>query len=674
MFKLIRNFMIMGVLGVILVTVLLGHLYREVAVKNTIELGVRENVAFSKMFINNIWPEFEPFVNDMKDRSGHELSLHPALSDFKKAVRIQSAGLEILNIHVNALNGNTIFSTDTQQLGSNRQENAGFKEASGGQVATETAYRDQVNSQHGLKLGRNIIINYVPVYIAGNSKIKAVFEIHSDITQFMHEIDRNQNNAYFVISGILSILLCVLYFVVKYADKNIKRHAAQIEDQQKIIESQLYHDSLTGLPNRTLFMDLLKQAMQKAQEKNQLLGLLFIDLHGFENVNDTLGYAMGDSLQLQVSQRLKQCVRKEDSVARFYGSEFVIILEPIFNMDEVEEIVRKLLEAISEPFCVDGNELFLTPSVGITLYPFADDSIDTLIKNAKVAMHQARNAGRNTYRLYCPTMSRKSTTLFSMERALRKALEREEFELHYQPLMQLQTGKILGVEALVRWRSPELGLIPPLDFIPLLEETGLIMPVGQWILESACQQGVKWQQQGIPLLKVNVNVSAVQFLQKGIINQVINALEMSGLKSQLLDLEITESLLINDATNSIKTLDALNELGVALSVDDFGTGYSSLSYLKRIPIETLKVDKSFIRDIAFDTDDAAIVDAICSLSRSLRLNIIAEGVETHEQLNFLRNLGVGTVQGYLLSRPLPASELTEILRNGCLIEFKESAA
>jgi EAL domain-containing protein (putative c-di-GMP-specific phosphodiesterase class I) len=232
----------------------------------------------------------------------------------------------------------------------------------------------------------------------------------------------------------------------------------------------------------------------------------------------------------------------------------------------------------------------------------------------------------------------------------------------------------VGVEALVRWRSPELGLIPPLDFIPLLEETGLIMPVGQWILESACQQGVNWQQQGIPLLKVNVNVSAVQFLQKGIIHQVSSAIELSGLKPQLLDLEITESLLINDTANSLKTLDALNELGVALSVDDFGTGYSSLSYLKRIPIETLKIDKSFIRDIAIDTDDAAIVDAICSLSRSLRLNVIAEGVETHEQLGLLRNLGVGTVQGYLLSRPLPATELTEILRKGDLLDFKESVA
>jgi len=664
----------MGVLGVILVTVLLGHLYREVAVKDTIELGVRENVAFSKMFINSIWPEFEPFVNDMQGRSGTELGLHPALSDFKKAVRLQSAGLEILNIHVTAVNGNTIFSTDTQQLGVNKQGVSGFNEASRGQVATETAYRDQVNSQDGLKLGRELIINYLPVYNEGNTQIKAVFEIHSDITQFMREIDRNQNNAYLIISGILFVFLGVLYFVVRYADKYIRNHTAQIEIQQTLIENQRYHDSLTGLPNRTLFMDLLKQAMQTAQDKNLLLGLLFIDLHGFENVNDTLGYAMGDSLQLQVSQRLKQCVRKEDCVARFYGSEFVIILEPILNMHEVEDIVHKLLEAISEPFSVKGNELFLTPSIGVTLYPFGDDSIDTLIKSAKVAMHQARSAGRNTYRLYCPTMSRKSTTLFSMERALRKALDREEFELHYQPLMQLKTGKILGVEALVRWRSPELGLIPPLDFIPLLEETGLIMPVGQWILESACQQGVNWQQQGIPLLKVNVNVSAVQFLQKGIINQVINALEMSGLKSQLLDLEITESLLINDTTNTIQTLDALNELGVALSVDDFGTGYSSLSYLKRIPIETLKVDKSFIRDIAFDTDDAAIVDAICSLSRSLRLNIIAEGVETHEQLNFLRNLGVGTVQGYLLSRPLPASELTEVLLNGNLLEFKESVA
>ncbi len=675
MYKLVRNFTITGIVCIVLGTALLGGLYREATLKSAIALSTGSYIAFSKLLVDKIWPKFEPLAKERQGLSNAELTSHSSFSDFKAAVvRMQSSAIEVLNVHVYALSGKIIFSTDAGQLGVSKRGVRSFDIASVGKEATETVHRDRINLPDGLKFDRNIMINYLPAYNSGNSQVKAVFEISFDITPFIYELDRKIRAAYWLIAGILSLLFGALLVVVKFADKYLHSYFAQIESQQKLIDRQRNHDSLTGLPNRTLFMDLLKQAMQTTMDQKRLLALLYIDLYGFDKVNDTLGCVVGDNMQRQVAQRLKQCVRKNDFIACLSGAEFVIVLESISSMDDAEDIFKKIIEVISESFQVDGNELFLTPSIGVSLYPFGDDSMSDLIKNAKVALRQAQKAGRNTYRLFCPGMSRQSKSQLSMESSLRKALEREEFELHYQPLMQLKTGKILGVEALVRWRSPELGLVPPLDFIPLLEDTGLILPVGQWILETACQQGVTWQQQGIHYLKININVSAIQFMNNGIINQVRSAIDVSGLKPQLIDLELTESLLINDTANCIKTLDKLNELGVALSIDDFGTGYSSLSYLKRIPIETLKIDKSFVQDITCDSDDVAIVDAICSLSRSLRLNVIAEGVETHEQLNYLRNFGVGMVQGYLLSRPLPASELTEILRIGTLAEFKESVA
>ena len=363
----------------------------------------------------------------------------------------------------------------------------------------------------------------------------------------------------------------------------------------------------------------------------------------------------------QVSERLKQCVRHCDTVARLCGDEFVIILEGISVVDEADVTANRILEAMSEPFNVEGREILATLTIGISFYPFGEDDIDTLTKNAETAMYQAKGKGRNTYRIYNPDIEQKSILRFSLESALRRALDKNEFELHYQPMIQLKSEIIFGMEALLRWKSPDRGMVSPLEFIPLLEDTGLILPVGQWVLETACTQCAAWQQQHNPDLKINVNVSAKQFLQESIVHQVSHALDSSDLKPHFLNLEITESLLIENSGNSLKILDRLNEMGVSLSIDDFGTGYSSMSYLKRMPIETVKIDKSFVQGIPSDLDDAAIIEAICALSRTLRLNVIAEGVENQDQLKHMINLGIFAVQGYLICRPAPPAELESLL-------------
>ncbi len=663
MYKLSRNFLISSALGLILVTALLGYQYQQTVLDNLIQQKIFENTTIAKLLGNNLWEEFSPHVVELSGLSHDELALHFAVREFDSSVRTRTVDLDILQVNIYALNGNTIFSTEPQVLGTNSQNLPEFQLAKSGKTATDVKYVALANAMRRTRVNRTITISFLPLYEADEHQINAVMEIHTDITKQLSSLDASQNQAYLFIAGSLLVLLGILYGTVRRADTQLKQHALRIDLQQQQIEHQTYHDVLTGLPNRNLFRDRLRHAIELADSRELLVAILVVNLDRFKQVNDTFGHAIGDRLLLEVVSRLKNCLRSGDTLARSCGDEFYIILEAVSVIYEAEEVAGLILDEFASSVAIEEHELYVTPSIGMVIYPFADDEIDILIKKASTAMHQAKDAGHTTYQLYDPSTVRFTVSRFSLENSMRSALERNEFELHYQPLVHLKTGEIISVEALIRWRSPTLGLVSPLEFVPLLEETGLIMPVGEWILETACKQTVAWQQLGIKNLRVNVNLSAIQFQQKGITRQVRNALDQSGLKSHLLDLEITESLLIDDMTNTMPVLDALNDMGVALSIDDFGTGYSSLAYLKRMPIETLKIDRSFVRDITTDVNDAAIVDAICAMANSLRFKVTAEGVETLDQLNFLSQRKVDTVQGFLFSRPLPATEATNVLRN-----------
>ncbi|HEY5602319.1 MAG TPA: EAL domain-containing protein, partial [Gammaproteobacteria bacterium] len=485
---------------------------------------------------------------------------------------------------------------------------------------------------------------------------------------------QNIGVAYFTIALLLIALIAVFFLLVNNAEARLKQLAETVGQQDKFIEHQGYHDMLTGLPNRILFRDRLEDAMKECESRELLVAVLFIDLDHFQKVNDALGHAIGDRVLMEISSRLKQCMRGEDTVARIGGDEFVFVLKRIAMIDEVEEVAKQILATVSEPIVMESREFFITPSIGIAVYPFDDDDVNSLLKKANTAMSKAKGAGRNTFRYFTESARRQLASRFSIENALRRALDRDEFELYYQPVVHVTSGKILAVEALLRWHCAELGLISPLEFIPLLEESGLIIPVGQWVLERACKQNVAWQLQGIRDLKINVNMSAKQLLNRNLIQQVNQALDSSRLRPHLLDVEITESLLIEDFSNTIHILDMLKDTGIALSVDDFGTGYSSLSYLKRMPVDTLKIDQSFVHDITINIDDAAIVEAICALSKSLRFKVTAEGVESAQQLEFLRQVGVNAVQGYLFSHPVPAREVEQLLYRDSLLDPAESVA
>ena len=430
----------------------------------------------------------------------------------------------------------------------------------------------------------------------------------------------------------------------------------QAEEQAR---SLAYHDPLTGLPNRLLFQDRLGLAVAQAHRHRKPLAMLFLDLDRFKVINDSLGHTVGDRLICEVAGRLRTCLREGDTVARLGGDEFTLLLPDIGQAVDAAKVAKKVLDLVRMPFAVDGRELFVTASAGISLYPDDGSDAETLVKNADTAMYRAKEQGRDNYQLYTPAMNATALERLALESSLRKALAQDELVLYYQPIFD-RTGRAHGVEALLRWRHPELGLILPSEFIPLAEITGVILPMGPWVLRGACAQAWIWQERH-PGLSVAVNLSARQFQEPGLVGHVTDALADTGLEPRLLKLEITESNAMQNAQTSIQTLRELKALGVQISIDDFGTGYSSLSYLRRFPIDTLKIDRSLIRDIGSDPDDAAIAGAVIALAHTLKLEVVAEGVETRGQLEFLVASGCDRMQGYLFSPPVPAESCEELL-------------
>ena len=422
------------------------------------------------------------------------------------------------------------------------------------------------------------------------------------------------------------------------------------------------YDVLTGLPNRRLLRERFDLLLAAAERDKSEIAVIFLDLDHFKRVNDSLGHSVGDELLCEVARRLDSVVRRIDTLARLGGDEFIFAM-PGFHTAAAAEVARRLVEVFSRPFEVAGHELTVTPSLGISVYPNDGQDLETLLRNADTAMYQAKEIGRNAFQFYSSEMNTTTLDRLLMESNLRRALVQKEFVLHYQPLVNLESGLIIGVEALIRWLHPELGLIMPDRFIHVAEETGLINPIGDWVLCEACRQAQAWCDAGLPPIVMAVNVAPVQFRQAGFVEVVAGALATSGLAASRLELELTERTVMHDADINLGTLSALHRMGVELSLDDFGTGYSSLAYLKRFPVGKLKIDRSFVNDLETDPDDWAIASTIVSMGRSLRLTVLAEGVEKPEQLALLRKMGCDMAQGYHFSRPTSADGMAEMLRD-----------
>ena len=421
------------------------------------------------------------------------------------------------------------------------------------------------------------------------------------------------------------------------------------------------HDFLTDLPNRLLLNDRITQSLNFANRKEGKIALMFLDIDHFKKINDTLGHAIGDKLLIQFSKSLQACLRNTDTVSRQGGDEFVILLPEINDTYAAAEIAEKLIAITKNSFSIDFHEIYVSMSIGIAVYPEDGATADLLTKNADAAMYHAKSVGRNNYQFFTAEMTQRVADQLSLENNLQKAIVNNELVLFYQPKVSISTGEVIGVEALLRWQHPEWGMISPDRFIPIAEDSGLIRPIGNWVLREACRQNRAWQDMGLTAIPVSVNLSVLELRQPNFVQDVTRILLQSGMAPHHLEFEVTESIAIQEYADVINWLQTLKEMGVRLSIDDFGTGYSSLAYLKRLPIDTIKIDKGFIRDIGIDQNDAAIVTAIISMSHSLKLAVIAEGVETKEQLDFLKEHHCDEIQGYLFSRPLPADEFAQIL-------------
>ena len=476
--------------------------------------------------------------------------------------------------------------------------------------------------------------------------------------RFVDALSEASRTTYRLLLGLMLAATPGLLMLGTVLSLHILRQRKRNEDR---VNHMAYHDDLTALPNRSMLNQRLDQALSRHRRAGTRLAVLYMDLDRFKVINDSLGHEVGDDLLRQVASRLLAQLREGDTVARMGGDEFVVLMEDHENLGDISTCAQRLVEQLSAPYALGSKECHVTVSIGISVFPSDAKDSQALLKAADVAMYRAKEIGRNNYLYYSPSMNVHTAERLELELDLSHALERGEFLLHYQPKVEVATGLITGTEALLRWQHPLHGLIPPMDFIPLAEETGMIIPIGEWVLATACARNKAWQDQGLTNMGVAVNLSARQFADSMLLEKLTRIIGASGLDPTSLELEITESVVMSHGASAVHVLEKLKSIGVQIAIDDFGTGYSSLAYLKRFPIDTIKVDRSFIRDIPADSGDKKITRAIIAMAHSLKLKVVAEGVETADQLKFLRTHCCDAVQGYFLYRPLPEAEVADVL-------------
>ena len=643
------------------------------------------NVAMTQVFRNALWQEFAPLVNNAAGQTPDMLRRQVAERGLLAKTATLMRDSEAIKVKVYNLEGLTVFSSDPRQIGEDKRTNPGFIAAATGNVASELTHRNQFDAFEGERADIDVISSYVPLLDQG--RLVGVFEVYQDVTPFVLRLEQAKWWIWLTVLGVLGTLYLAQLLVVRRAqaimrlqadelvranrdlDQRVQARTAELQaevHERRSAEARLdhlaHHDPLTSLPNRLMFTEHLKKSISNAARGERRLAVLFIDLDRFKEVNDTLGHAFGDKLLVEVAHRLVTRLRAGDTLARIGGDEFICILEDIKDAAEAGYTADKLIELLVEPFQILEHELYIDASIGICIYPADGEDVDTLVRNADTAMYQAKEHGRGRSHFYTAEMTTYAQERVRIEALLRRAIDAGELEVHYQIKVAGKGGKPAGAEALVRWNSAELGRVPPVRFIPLAEETGFIVTLGEWVLQRTCRQMMEWRQAGLVMPKVSVNVSVKQLEHGNIVATVQRILAETGLEPAALELEITESVIMN-IEDALDILKQLSLLGIQLSIDDFGTGYSSLAYLKLLPINTLKIDRAFVTGIGENVGDEAIIRAVIALARSLNLHTVAEGVETTGQLDFLSAHGADEIQGYLFGKPQAADEFAENWRS-----------
>ena len=661
-FRLVRYFSLTSLIGVLIVLAILVYFYRFFAFEALEQHETQDNVAITHIFAATIWPKHSAYVKSSAVLSREELQTHPEVERIRADVVRQMYGLSVVKVKIYDLNGRTVFSTDVNQIGEDKSGNGGFIEAKAGNPVSEITFRNKFAAFEKEINDRNLISTYIPIRKDKTQAPEGVFEVYSDVTEYVGELERATYRIVGLVLASLGLLYGFLFAIVRRAEQTIHAQSEEVDRaHQAVLVHQALHDPLTGLPNRVSLSELLDGMLRSMQRSGKKFAILSIGLDGFKVINDSMGHIVGDRVLKEVGRRLIEQFRGADITARMGGDEFVVAISEVDRALEIELIVQaveRVQKAMTEQsIVVEEQALTVTVCIGVAIFP--DDGADVLelLKSADNALSYAKKSGRNSYKFHTADMNARALGMLLIESELRLALSDGPLRLYYQPQIELASGKVIGAEALIRWQHPQRGLISPAHFIPVAEERGLIVAIGEWVLREVCRQIREWQQAGMAHIPIAINLSAKHFNQKSLLDDVVQTLSEYGVPANCLEMELTETSVMQDADVTIATMQQLKGIGVMLALDDFGTGYSSLSQLKGLPLDNLKVDQSFVRGLPDDQDDLAICTAVIAMGQALGMSVIAEGVETAEQLAVLRSLGCDQVQGYLFAKPMPAQEL-----------------
>ncbi len=663
MFRLTRTFSLTSLVAIVTITAALGWLYRSESIRTLIAHETRANTALAQAVSNVLSSGFPGFLERAAPRPAEAAAGRSEIGRLDRELRQRLEGLRIVRLKIYDLRGVTLYSSDAVQIGDDQSGNAGFQAARAGAAVSELAVRDHFSAFDREIADRSLLSSYVPIRARPEGAVVGVFELYTDVTDVLSGINAAGLRLTTVVAALMTGLYLFLLGVVRRADRVIRE---QEEDTRRAHQARIdhftRHDPLTGLLGRALFAEHLQVAARLAERMGRHLGLVYIDLDRFKVINRNLGHEGGDRVLIECAARIRACLRDQDVACRLGGDEFALLLDSLPSTSEAVRVAERLLARLAMPMGIGEREIIVSPSIGIAILPETTRAAGLLITDAAAAMRRAKSTGRNRYVLYDAAEDQPSGEGLDYEMDLRRALANGEFSLNFQPQVDTGTDRLVGVEALLRWQHPARGAVHPDQFMSLLEDTGLVIPVGEWVIDEACRQCRAWHDAGHGGLRVAVNISSRQFRSGSLVPLVQRALAASGLPSECLELELTEGVLIEDIEQAVAQLRELKRLGVQLSIDDFGVGYSSLNYLRHLPIDSLKIDRTFVREITTNPNDAAITEAIVTLARHLVLRVVAEGIETLDQARYLYSLGCTCMQGSLFSEPVAAADFDRLTR------------
>lgn len=659
-FRLVRHFAVTSLVGVLAVLIPLLYFYRDFATEALEKHQTTDNVTITRIFASTLWPRYADYVKSAHLLSPQQLRSDPHVAQIRKDVLQQMQGLKVVKVKIYDLHGMTVFSTDESQIGVDKADDDGVKDAIAGKVVSEIAFENEIDPFEKVVNDRNLISSYIPIRVNDAQQPEGVFEVYSDVTEHVNALNRASWEIVALVLGCMAVLYGFLYAIVRRADVLMAQQALSVQrSHQAMLEHAAHHDPLTGLPNRNSLTEHLTRLLAGVGDTRRKCVVLCLGLDGFKQINDSLGHQMGDAALVKVAKRLNVAFGDQHFVARMAGDEFAITMtggDITLQVARLVHVVERLqAEISSQPIVANGHDVSITACVGIAIFPDDARDVNSLLQAADVALSHAKQEGRNRYRFHAAGMNSHALDMLLLERDLLRALEDKQFVMHYQPKVDLESGRITGAEALIRWQHPQRGLIGPVHFIRVAEERGLIVPMGEWVMQEVCRQNAEWQRAGMRPIPIAINLPADHFQKQSLPGDVRRLLRRHDLASDCLEIELTESSISRDSAATVSTMRQLNDLGVMLSLDDFGTGYSSLSQLKGLPLDNLKLDQSFVRGLPDDGDDLA-------MGKALGLNVIAEGVETTDQLAVLRELGCDMAQGYLFARPLSPQKFLDFMQ------------